>query len=74
MGEVYRARDARLNREVAIKVLPAALAHDRHRRFPQEAQSVAALNPCLCEKRATERAEPMLAVWLRPIKGIVHQT
>jgi Tol biopolymer transport system component len=46
MGEVYRARDARLNREVAIKVLPAALARDpeRLRRFQQEAQAVAALN------------------------------
>src|ERR1700679_2755964 len=46
MGEVYRARDTRLNREVAIKVLPAAFAHDaeRLRRFQQEAQAVAALN------------------------------
>jgi serine/threonine protein kinase len=46
MGEVYRARDARLNREVAIKVLPAAFARDpeRLRRFQQEAQAVAALN------------------------------
>jgi len=46
MGEVYRARDARLNREVAIKVLPVAFAHDpeRLRRFQQEAQAVAALN------------------------------
>ena len=46
MGEVYRARDARLNREVAIKVLPAAFARDpeRLRRFQQEAQAVAVLN------------------------------
>src|ERR1039457_4953005 len=46
MGEVYRARDARLNREVAIKVLPAGFARDpeRLRRFQQEAQAVAALN------------------------------
>jgi serine/threonine protein kinase len=46
MGEVYRARDARLNRDVAIKVLPVAFASDpeRLRRFQQEAQAVAALN------------------------------
>src|ERR1017187_5763137 len=46
MGEVYRAKDTRLGREVAIKVLPEALAKDtdRLRRFQQEAQAVAALN------------------------------
>jgi serine/threonine protein kinase len=46
MGEVYRARDARLKREVAIKVLPVAFASDseRLRRFQQEAHAVAALN------------------------------
>ena len=46
MGEVYRARDARLGRDVAIKVLPASLStdDDRLRRFEQEARSTAALN------------------------------
>jgi hypothetical protein len=46
MGEVYRARDARLNRDVAVKVLPPAFVRnpDRLRRFEQEAKAAAALN------------------------------
>src|ERR1041385_1023265 len=46
MGEVFRARDTRLNREVAIKVLPRDFATDadRLRRFEQEAKTLAALN------------------------------
>src|SRR3954471_2759496 len=46
MGEVWRARDTRLNREVAIKVLPAALADDPQymARFEREAQTLAALH------------------------------
>jgi hypothetical protein len=46
MGEVYRARDTKLNREVAVKVLPETLSSDREAmaRFEREAHAVAALN------------------------------
>src|SRR5437870_1167878 len=46
MGEVYRARDSRLDRDVAIKVLPPAFADDvdRRARFEREAKAIAALS------------------------------
>ena len=46
MGEVYLAQDTKLNRKVAIKILPSKLASDRDRmrRFMKEAQAAAALN------------------------------
>jgi serine/threonine-protein kinase len=46
MGEVYRARDTKLGRDVAIKILPASFVHDPDRvaRFQREAQMLAALN------------------------------
>ena len=51
MGEVYRARDPRLGRNVAIKILPAAFSTDSDRlwRFEREARAVASLNhPHIC--------------------------
>jgi serine/threonine protein kinase len=46
MGEVYRAHDSRLNRDVALKILPDGFAHDAERlaRFKREAQVLASLN------------------------------
>src|ERR1700722_17055746 len=62
MGEVYRARDSRLGREVAIKILPESFATDaeRLRRFEQESQPAAARNhptfsPSTTSARATVR-------------------
>ena len=46
MGQVYRARDTKLGRDVALKILPAAVAHDADRlaRFEREAKTLASLN------------------------------
>src|SRR5262245_35885903 len=46
MGEVYRARDTKLNRDVAVKILPAGATHDGDvvRRFEQEAFAASSLN------------------------------
>ena len=60
MGEVYRARDTKLNRDVALKVLPADLATDAERRmrFEREAQAVAALNhPNIVTIHSVEQAD-----------------
>lgn len=55
MGQVYRARDTRLDRDVAIKILPEAFAHDTERlaRFTREAKTLAAL--ALVDTPAGER-------------------
>lgn len=61
MGEVYRARDTRLGRDVAIKILADAFASDEDRvaRFTREAQTLAALNhPHIAQIHGFEESSP----------------
>ncbi len=67
MGEVWRARDARLNRDVAIKVLPAGLARepDRIARFEREARAAAALshpNICVIHEVGEQEGQAFIAM------------
>jgi len=72
MGEVYRARDAKLNRDVAIKVLPEAVAEDAERlaRFQREAQVLASLNhPHIAAIYGLEKAGSVEALVLELVEG-----
>jgi serine/threonine protein kinase/tetratricopeptide (TPR) repeat protein len=72
MGEVYRARDSRLSRDVAIKVLPAVLAGDAERlaRFEREAKTVAALNhPNIVTLHSIEEANGMRFLTMELVEG-----
>ena len=72
MGEVFRARDTRLNRDVAIKVLPAAFAQDKERvaRFRREAQLVAALNHShIAAIHGLEESNGIIALVLELVEG-----
>jgi serine/threonine-protein kinase len=72
MGEVYRARDTRLNRQVALKVLPEQIArdHDRIARFTREAQMLAALNhPNIAAIYGVEESPEGLALVLEYVDG-----
>ena len=72
MGEVYRARDGRLKREVALKILPPSVASDSGRvaRFEREAELLAALNhPNIANLYAVEHTERMLALVMELVDG-----
>jgi eukaryotic-like serine/threonine-protein kinase len=72
MGEVYRARDSKLNRDVALKVLPESLTHDSQRvaRFRREAQVLASINhPNIGGIHGLEDATGMTALVLELIEG-----
>ena len=72
MGEVYRARDPKLNREVAIKVLPVAVATDAERltRFKREAQLLASLNhPNIAAIYGLDEANGTLFLVLEIVEG-----
>ena len=72
MGEVYRARDARLNRDIAIKVLPAVGAGDpdRRERFAREARAVAALNhPNIVTIHSVEEADGEIFLTMEIVEG-----
>jgi Tol biopolymer transport system component len=72
MGEVYRAHDTRLNRDVAIKVLPELFARDPERlaRFTREAQTLAALNhPNIAQIYGVEESGPVRAIVMELVEG-----
>ena len=72
MGEVYRARDTNLDRDVAIKVLPEAVASDPERlaRFDREAKTLAALNhPHIAAIYGLERSSGMTALVMELVEG-----
>ncbi len=72
MGEVYRARDTKLNRDVALKVLPEAFAQDAERlaRFQREAQVLASLNhPNIASIYGLEDAGKIRALVMELVEG-----
>src|SRR5260370_6180730 len=72
MGEVFRARDSKLNRDVALKILPEAFASDPDRlaRFSREAQVLASLNhPHIAQIHGLEDASGVRALVMELVEG-----
>jgi serine/threonine protein kinase len=72
MGEVYQARDPRLNRSVALKLLPAEAANDtdRRERFEREARAVAALNhPGIVTIHSVEQSDGQFFLTMELVEG-----
>ena len=72
MGQVYQARDTKLNRDVALKVLPDSLAHDPERlaRFTREAQTLASLNhPNIAHVHGLEESSGVRALVMELVEG-----
>jgi serine/threonine protein kinase len=75
MGEVYRARDTRLDRDIAIKILPVAFAADAERlvRFQREAKVLASLNhPHIAAIYGLEDAEGVKALVMELAQRLVR--
>ena len=72
MGEVYRATDTKLDRDVAVKVLPESLAGDPGRiaRFQREAKTLAALNhPNIAQIHGLEKSEGITTLVMELVEG-----
>jgi len=72
MGEVYRARDTRLKRDVAVKILPSSVAGapERAARFEREAEVLASLNhPNIAHLHGVEDADGALALVMELVEG-----
>src|SRR6201988_2841216 len=72
MGEVYRARDTKLHRDVALKILPDAFARDPDRlaRFTREAQTLASLNhPNIAHIHGLEESSGVRALVMELVQG-----
>ena len=72
MGAVFRARDTKLDRDVAIKILPEAFAHDADRlaRFTREAKTLASLNhPHIAAIYGLEESDGIIALVMELVEG-----